>query len=88
MSTARDEESRELLSYVPEGCVRARCGCTWWIAVPRQVTPPKEDKPDHRVVCRVCHVKLQVATQADVDAIGLGIKEAPVESKRTRKGRK
>ena len=82
-----------VLSPVPPGCVRARCFCTWWIAIPRHVTPPKlkpdgEYETDRRHECRICGVKLMLATQEDVDAVGLQIKEAPVEPERTSKGRK
>ena len=71
-----------VLSRIPEGCVRARCWCSWWVAKPKMIN-------NRKFACRNCEIPLQIATQKDLDAVGATVREETEnEKKRSGPGRK
>lgn len=70
------------LSALPEGCVRGRCWCSWWIATPAQV------RKNGGITCRACGVPVRKAEQKDFDAVGVSTKVELVEKKAPKKAGK
>ncbi len=64
-------------SPLPEGCLRARCGCSWWIAVPRHFAKGKEQH------CNYCGLPFRKIDREDLRLVGLELPEGEsVEQKR------
>lgn len=65
------------LSALPEGCVRARCGCSWWIATHRQIGT---------TLCRACGVRFMIAMTKDFEAVG--VDPTVIDAPKKKKGKK